>query len=168
MIISALIVAVLAQVQIPATTLAPSSEERVVFTHAGYTYAVGKISGQVLVLGEKSPDVKPDGGDHKPPPPTPNAYEGVRFFTLIVDPQSPTQAAWRTSDKLKPVLESKGMRFYSYISTESDTATLGFKALVDSIGLPLLVIQKENGQLIASRKVATLAELETIASEAKP
>ena len=62
--IGLLVAVLLAQQPVPSTLVPPAAEERVVFSHAGFTYFVGKSSGSVIAIEQ--------GGVRPVPPPEPN------------------------------------------------------------------------------------------------
>ena len=53
---------------------------------------------------------------------------GVKWFVLIIDPSDPSQAAWRPDSGLRSALESKGIQYRSFVSTEEDLDPLGYRS----------------------------------------
>lgn len=161
--ISLITALILAQSSVPSVVVQPSNEERVVFVHNGYTYFVGKQSGQVLVL--KS------GDDTKPPPIIDDEIKPIAkkaaWVSLIVDPASPEQAAWRTNSVVRGLLGDAGVEFRTYASTERDIDQLGFRSDVTGTGLPTVIIQDKSGKLIQAISPKSLEELKLIAAGLK-
>ena len=158
--------ALLAQISVPSVVVQPSAEERVVFNHNGYTYFVGKQTGQVVVLESDGqplpvPPPKPKPDDLKPP-----VFKQAAWFSLIVDPTKPEQAAWRTDAAVRSLLASAKVEFRTYASTEKDIDTLNFRSEVEA-GLPVVLIQDKSGNLIQAKKVSSLDELKTLAGGLK-
>ena len=158
--------ALLAQISVPSVVVQPSAEERVVFNHNGFTYFVGKQTGQVVVLGSDSepapvppPKPKPDD-DSKP------VIRQAAWFSLIVDPSSPEQAAWRTDPAVRSLVTDAKAQFRSYASTERDIDTLNFRDEVEA-GLPVVVIQDKTGKVLQVKKVSSLDDLKTLAGGLK-
>lgn len=157
--------ALLAQINVPSVVVQPSAEERVVFNHNGFTYFVGKMTGQVMVLGADSdPDPVPPP---KPPDEVkPPVIKQAAWFSLIVDPTKPEQAAWRTDAAVRSLLASAKVEFRTYASTEKDIDTLNFRSEVEA-GLPVVLIQDKSGNLIQAKKVSSLDDLKTLAGGLK-
>ena len=132
------------QTPVPSMVLPASGEDRIVFTHAGYTYTVGKQTGKVEVLGAKPP-IPPDD-------PVPVA-EVVRYVSLIVDPASADQAKWRVNSEVRKLVESGKITLYTYTSNESDVDTLGFRPAVTASGTPIMIFQAKDGKLVKVRKI---------------
>jgi len=142
-----------------ATSLPAMSEASWTFTDGGNTYLVGKQSGSVLILrsGEE-PERRP-----KPRPiPIPDALTNVKWMSVIVDPSSPDQAAWRTDSALRTEVERKAINYRSYLSTESDVDSLGFRALLQSTGTPCVILQDANGKLVKTIRPTNLADIMAI------
>lgn len=157
----------LAQISVPSVVVQPSAEERVVFNHNGYTYFVGKQTGQVVVLASDSaptpvppPKPKPDD-DTKPP-----VIKQAAWFSLIVDPSSPEQAAWRTDPVVRGLIKDAKVEFRTYVSTEKDIDTLNLRSEVEA-GLPTVVIQDKDGKVIKTQKASSLDDLKTLAGGLK-
>lgn len=152
----------LTQTSIPSVVVQPSAEERVVFNHAGYTYFVGKQTGQVVVLESgKGPTPPPVIDDTKPP-----VIKQAAWFSLIVDPSSPEQAAWRTDPVIRSLVTNAKVEFRTYASTEKDIDTLNLRSELNQ-GLPVVVIQDKEGRVIKTQKVSSLDEMKTLAGGLK-
>jgi len=142
-----------------ATSLPAMSESSWTFTDGGNTYLVGKQSGSVLILrsGEE-PERRP-----KPRPiPIPDTLSGVKWMSVIVDPSSPDQAAWRTDSALRSEVERKAINYRSYLTTESDVDSLGFRSLLQSTGTPCVIMQDANGKLVKTIRPTSLADIMAI------
>ena len=155
----------LAQTSIPSVVVQPSTEERVVFNHAGYTYFVGKMTGQVMVLGADSdPDPVPPP---KPPDEVkPPVIKQAAWFSLIVDPSSPEQAAWRTDPVVRGLVTDAKAQFRTYASTERDIDTLNLRSEVEA-GLPVVVIQDKTGKVLQRKKIDSIESLKLLAGGLK-
>ena len=155
----------LTQTSIPSVVVQPSTEERVVFNHAGYTYFVGKMTGQVMVLGADSdPDPVPPP---KPPDEVkPPVIKQAAWFSLIVDPSSPEQAAWRTDPVVRGLVTDAKVQFRTYASTERDIDTLNLRSEVEA-GLPVVVIQDKTGKVLQTKKIDSIESLKFIAGGLK-
>lgn len=155
--ISLLVAVLLAQQPVPSTLVPPANEERVVFTHAGYTYFVGKASGSVIAVEL--------GGDRPIPPPVPSdevkphPVAGVKWFSVIVDESKPEQQAWRTDPEIRKSLESRGIQYRTYIAGETDIERLGFQTTVGQIGLPVVILQDQSGKMVKSVSPKTKADI---------
>jgi len=156
----------LAQTSIPSVVVQPSTEERVVFNHAGYTYFVGKTTGQVVVLGSDSEPAPVPPPKPKPDDDTKPVIRQAAWFSLIVDPSSPEQAAWRTDPAVRSLVTDAKAQFRSYASTERDIDTLNFRDEVEA-GLPVVVIQDKAGKVLQVKKVSSLDDLKTLAGGLK-
>lgn len=88
---------------------------------------------------------------------------GVKWFVLIIDPSDPSQTAWRTDSGLRSALESKGIQYRSFVSTEEDLDPLGYRSSVRANGVPCLILQDANGKMIKTVKPADLGEVVAIA-----
>jgi hypothetical protein len=149
----------LAQVPIPSTVVPPTAERTIVFQDRGRTYVVGADSGKVIFLDTSpAPNPTPDDDDVVPPP-VPPIVDKPDFVSLIVEPDNGTQAAWRTSPAVRKAIADKGAKFRSYLSTEVDIDRLGFRSPITESGLPLLIFQKANGEIIGTRKVTSETEV---------
>lgn len=155
--IALLVAAILAQQPVPSVVVPPATEAQIVFTHAGFTYAVGRESGKVTAT-LTSADILPDNSRPKPPP-MPSDLSAVKWFSVIVDETKPEQQSWRTSPELRKVLADRGIQFRSYASVEADIDALGFRTLVGQTGLPTVILQDETGKLIKVTSPKTLAEI---------
>jgi hypothetical protein len=163
--ISLLAAVLLAQSSIPSVVVQPSAEERVVFSHHGFTYFVGKQTGQVVVLGDGNPTPPPT-----PPPVPPDnkpVVKDVAWFSLIVDPSDPEQAQWRTNGVVRGLLKDAGVQFRTYADTERDIDLLNFRGDVTSTGLPTVILQDKSGKLVQVKKITSIEELKLIAAGLK-
>lgn len=153
---------VIAQQAIQSTTVPPSAEERIAFSHAGYTYYVGKTSGMVTVFpaGGQPPD------EQKPKPPP--VINNAAWLSLIVDPNSAEQQAWRTDEETRNLLQKAKIEFRTYASTEADIDQLGFRPELSANGSPLIILQDKAGKVIQVKQVKSLDDLKTIAKGLKP
>lgn len=151
----------LAQTSVPSVVVQPSTEERVVFNHHGFTFFVGKQTGQVVVLGDGNPTPPP-----KPPPIIEDdvrpVVRSVAWLSLIVDPADGEQAAWRTNGEIRKLLADAKIEFRTYANTERDIDTLNFRSDVSSVGLPTVILQDKNGKLIQAKSPKTLDELKQL------
>jgi hypothetical protein len=142
-----------------ATSLPAMSEASWIFVDGGNTYLIGKQSGSVLILrsgDEPRPQPRPI------PIPIPDAITGVKWLSVIVDTDNPDQAAWRTDSTLRSEVERKAINYRSYLSTEADIDTLGFRASLQSTGTPCVILQDANGKLVKVIRPASLADIMTI------
>ena len=154
--------ALLAQISVPSVVVQPSAEERVVFNHNGFTYFVGKQTGQVVVLESgKGPTPPPVIDDTKPP-----VIKQAAWFSLIVDPSSPEQAAWRTDPVVRGLVTDAKAQFRTYASTERDIDTLNLRSEVEA-GLPVVVIQDKTGKVLQTKKLDSIESLKFIAGGLK-
>ncbi len=155
--IGLLIAVLLAQQPVPSTLVPPAVEERVVFSHAGFTYFVGKSSGSVIAIEQ--------GGVRPVPPPVPDEGErpqpvsGIKWFSVVVDESKPEQQAWRTDPEIRKLLESRGIQYRSYTAEETDIDRLGFQQTVGQIGLPTVILQDQNGKIVKSTSPQTKADI---------
>ena len=92
---------------------------------------------------------------------------GVKWCVLIIDPSDPSQAAWRTDSGLRSTLESKGIQYRSFVSTEEDLDPLGYRSPVRAVGVPCVILQDANGKMIKTVKPADLGEVLAIAEAIK-
>lgn len=157
--------ALLAQISVPSVVVQPSAEERVVFNHNGFTYFVGKQSGQVMVLGADS-DPTPVPPPKPPDEVKPPVIKQAAWFSLIVDPSSPEQAAWRTDPVVRGLVTDAKAQFRSYASTERDIDTLNLRSEVEA-GLPVVVIQDKAGKVLQTKKIDSIESLKLIAGGLK-
>ncbi len=142
-----------------ATSLPVMSEASWIFVDGGNTFLVGKQSGTVLILrsgDEPRPQPRPI------PIPIPDAITGVKWLSVIVDTDNPDQAAWRTDSALRTEVERKAINYRSYLSTEADIDTLGFRASLQSTGTPCLILQDAAGKLVKTIRPANLADIMAI------
>ena len=150
---------------ITAQSLPAITEPSWSFTDAGNTYLIGKSTGRVVVIRgtQPAPIPTPDGRPKPPPiPPIIDSIPGVKWFSVIVDPNSPEQAAWRTDPALRKALELHGVEFRTYLATEQDIDTLGFRATVTATGTPCVILQDQSGRPIRSSSPKSLAEIQAI------
>lgn len=155
--IGLLVSVLLAQQPVPSTLVPPANEERVVFTHAGFTYFVGKTSGSVIAVVQGTAPAPPPLPDDSPVRPQPVA--GVKWFSVVIDESKPEQQAWRTDPEIRNALESRGIQYRSYIAGEADIDRLGFQQTVGQIGLPTVILQDQNGRMVKSVSPKTKADL---------
>jgi hypothetical protein len=159
--ISLLATILLAQTSIPSVVVQPSAEERVVFSHHGFTFFVGKQTGQVVVLGDGNP-TPPPTPPPVPPPDNKPVVKDVAWLSLIVDPTDVEQASWRTNSEIRKLLADAKIEFRTYASTEKDIDQLGFRSDVTSTGLPTVILQDKSGKLIQAKSPKTLDELKQL------
>ena len=157
--------ALLAQISVPSVVVQPSAEERVVFNHNGFTYFVGKMTGQVMVLGADS-DPAPVPPPKPPDEVKPPVIKQAAWFSLIVDPSSAEQAAWRTDPVVRGLVTDAKVQFRTYASTERDIDTLNLRSEVES-GLPVVVIQDKAGKVLQTKKIDSIESLKFIAGGLK-
>ncbi len=140
-----------------ATSLPAMLESSWMVVDGGNTYLIGKQSGSVLILRS--------GDEPRPQPrpiPIPDAITGVKWLSVIVDPDNPDQAAWRTDSALRSEVERKAINYRSYLSTESDVDSLGFRASLQSTGTPCVILQDAAGKLVKVIRPANLADIMAI------
>lgn len=143
-----------------ATSLPAMSEPSWAITDGGNTYLVGKQSGTVLII--RSGDIAPRPQPRPIPIPTPDIITGVKWLSVIVDTDNPDQAAWRTDSALRSEVERKAINYRSYLATESDVDSLGFRASLQSTGTPCVILQDANGKLVKVIRPANLADIMAI------
>lgn len=156
----------LTQTSIPSVVVQPSTEERVVFNHAGYTYFVGKQTGHVVVLASDTPPTPVPPPKPKPDDDTKPVIKQAAWFSVIVDPSNPEQAAWRTDATIRNLVTNAKVEFRTYASTEKDIDTLNLRSELNQ-GLPVVVIQDKDGKVIKTQKVSSLDDLKTLAGGLK-
>jgi hypothetical protein len=142
-----------------AISLPAMSESSWMVVDGGNTYLIGKQSGSVLILrsgDEPRPQPRPI------PIPIPDTLTGVKWLSVIVDPDNPDQAAWRTDSALRSEVERKAINYRSYLTTESDVDTLGFRASLQAAGTPCVIMQDANGKLIKVIRPANLGDIMVI------
>ena len=152
--------AMLSQKPIPSTNVPPASEERVIFEHAGFTYFVGKNTGNVFVLGQGGGPVPPPVPDQ--PEVDPKPVSNAKWLSLIVEENNAEQQAWRTNTEIRKLLESRGIQFRSYIGEEADIDRLGFRQVVGQTGLPTVILQDQNGKIVKSANPKTKDDILTL------
>lgn len=150
------VLCLIAQTPIYSTILGPDTEDRIVFTHGGFTYSVGKTSGKVLVLNGS----KPIDEDKKP------VAEKIRYLSLVVQPDNAEQARWRVSQGVRSLIGNSGISFFSYLSSEQDIDTLKLRTWIETHGLPLLIYQDDKGKVVRAERVASEAALVDLVSKA--
>ena len=138
------------QSDIQATSLPPLTEESWTFADNGNVYYVGKMSGKVTVARGGRPEPRPD--DIKPPP---VVKKGVKWFSLVVDLNDAGSAAYRTDTDARQKLSKAGIEYRTYVSTESDIDSLRLREVIEKTGLPAVVTQDKDGNVIESRKVTS-------------
>jgi hypothetical protein len=143
-----------------ATSLPAMSEPSWAITDGGNTYLVGKQSGTVLII--RSGDIAPRPQPRPIPIPTPDIITGVKWLSVIVDTDNPDQAAWRTDSALRSEVERKAINYRSYLSTEADIDSLGFRSSLQSTGTPCVILQDANGKLVKVIRPASLADIMAI------
>jgi hypothetical protein len=143
-----------------ATSLPAMSEPSWAITDGGNTYLVGKQSGTVLII--RSGDIAPRPQPRPIPIPIPDPITGVKWLSVIVDPDNPDQAAWRTDSALRTEVERKAINYRSYLATESDVDSLGFRASLQSTGTPCVILQDASGKLVKVIRPANLADIMAI------
>ena len=156
----------LTQTSIPSVVVQPSTEERVVFNHAGFTYFVGKQTGQVVVLASDTPPAPVPPPKPKPDDDTKPVIKQAAWFSVIVDPSNPEQAAWRTDATIRSLVTNAKVEFRTYASTEKDIDTLNLRSELNQ-GLPVVVIQDKDGKVIKTQKASSLDDLKTLAGGLK-
>lgn len=144
---------------IVATSLPAISEPSWTFTDQGTTYLVGKQSGSVVILRSGN---TPAPVPIPPPVPAPVPVVGVKWFSVIVDPNSPEQAGWRTDSALRSEVERKAINYRSYLSTEADIDSLGFRSSLQSTGTPCVILQNATGKMVKVIRPTNLADIMTL------
>lgn len=129
------------------------------FVDQGTVYLIGKSTGSVTII--RSGDVEPEKPRPKPPP-VPDTVTGVKWFSVIVDPSSPEQAAWRTDSALRSEVERKAINYRSYLSNESDIDSLGFRSSLQATSTPCVILQDANGKLVKTIRPANLTDIMTL------
>lgn len=151
------------QSDIQATSLPPLTEESWTFADNGNVYYIGKTTGKVTVTRGGQPNPKPD--DLKPPP---IIKKTVKWFSLIVDPTSPVQAAYRTDPEARFKLVEAGVEFRTYAFTEADIDMLGLRDIVTRVGLPIAVLQDQDGNIVDCRKINSTDDWKSVVKGAAP
>lgn len=145
-----------------ATSLPALSEPSWAITDNGTTYLVGKQSGSVLIIRSGDVAPRPTPTPTPPPLPVPDVLSGVKWMSVIVDPSSPEQAAWRTDSALRTEVERKSINYRSYLSTESDIDTLCFRSSLTTTGTPCVIMQDAAGKLVKVIRPASLGDIMAI------
>jgi hypothetical protein len=144
-----------------AQSLPAISEPSWTFIDNGNVYLIGKQSGSVTII--RSGDKEPEKPRPKPPPlPIPDTVVGVKWFSVIVDPNNPEQAGWRTDSALRSEVERKAINYRSYLSNESDIDTLGFRSSLQSTGTPCVILQDATGKMVKTIRPTNLADIMTL------
>ena len=160
MLIEALTLALLGQVEIPSMTVPPTSEKTVIFHDRGRVYVVGSLSGKVQVLDNApAPNPTPDDDDVTPdpvPPPAPTAY---KWANVVIERNDVERNAWRDSAAIRDAVKAKDGRIIFIASDESDIDSRGLRRHITANGLPMVVLQDKDGKVVLSKPVKTEAEL---------
>lgn len=136
---------------IQAQSVPPLTEASWSFTDNGATYFVGKQTGQIVILrSDQTPEPAPQPAPV--PPPVPNV-EKTAWISLIVDPADSQAATYRTDPQARLAISRAGVEFRSYVVTERDIDTLGFRSIVTETGLPTVILQDKSGRVISSRQI---------------
>jgi hypothetical protein len=151
---------------ITAQSLPAITEPSWSFSDNGSVYLVGKQSGRVTIIRSADPQPEPEKPRPKPPP-VPDQITGVKWFSVIVDPSNPEQAAWRTSTDLRKAVEAKGIEFRTYASIEQDIDTLGFRQMLTTSGTPCVILQDGGGKMLKVISPKTLDDLTKIVEAIK-
>lgn len=156
---SLLAVLLLAQMQIPSTTIPPTTERSVVFQDRGRVYIVGVDSGKVSYLDNlPAPNPTPDDDTPLPPnpdpkPPSPLKY---KYVTVAYEKNDAGRAAWKSSDAIRDVITAKNARISFYSSDEADIDRRNIRPYVTANGgFPVVILQDETGKVILSKRVET-------------
>ena len=150
-----------------ATSLPAIAEPSWTFADNGTVYLVGKQSGSVLIIRSGDVAPRPTPTPTPPPLPAPDTLTGVKWMSVIVDPSSPEQAAWRTDSALRTEVERKSINYRSYLSTESDIDTLCFRSSLTTTGTPCVILQDANGKLVKVIRPANLSDIMAILEATK-
>ncbi len=142
-----------------ATSLPAMSESSWMVVDGGNTYLIGKQSGSVLIL--RSGD-EPQPRPRPIPIPIHDTLTGVKWLSVIVDTDNPDQAAWRTDSALRSEVERKAINYRSYLTTEADIDSLGFRASLQATGTPCVILQDAAGKLVKVIRPANLADIMAI------
>lgn len=134
------------------------------FSHDGNLFLVGKETGRVQIVRGHAPP--PDDTRPKPPPP-PAPTARVKWFSVVVDPNDPAQAAWRTSAALRAALAGKSVEFRTYASNEQDIDTLGFRPHLTQAGTPMVILQDAAGNLVQMVVPKSMEDVQKIAESIK-
>ena len=145
-----------------ATSLPAIAEPSWTFADGGTVYLIGKQSGSVTILRSGDITPRPTPTPTPPPLPAPDTLSGVKWMSVIVDPSSPEQAAWRTDSALRSEVERKSINYRSYLSNESDIDSLGFRASLQATGTPCVILQDANGKMVKTIRPANLTDIMTL------
>ena len=136
---------------IQAQSVPPLTEASWSFTDNGTTYFVGKQTGRIVILrSDQTPEPAPQPAPV--PPPVPNV-EKAAWISLIVDPADSQAATYRTDPQARSSISRAGIEFRTYVATERDIETLGFRSIVTEQGLPTVILQDKTGKVISSRRI---------------
>lgn len=134
-----------------AQSVPPLTEASWSFTDNGTTYFVGKQTGRIVILrSDQAPEPAPQPAPV--PPPVPNV-EKAAWISLIVDPADSQAATYRTDPQARLAIGRAGIEFRTYVVTERDIDTLGFRSIVTEQGLPTVILQDKAGKVISSRRI---------------
>jgi|JI10StandDraft_1071094.scaffolds.fasta_scaffold448495_2 hypothetical protein len=160
--ISLLAAIIIAQTQIPSTTIPPTAERSVVFQDRGRVYIVGVDSGKVTFLDNApapNPNPLPDDDTEPPVPPTPIALD-YKYVTVAIDKGDTARAAWKSSEVVRDAITAKGARVSFYTSDEADIDRRNIRPYIEKNGgLPVVILQDGAGKVLLSKKVETEAQL---------
>ena len=137
------------------------------FVDGSNSYFVGKQTGSVIVVRSDSTDTDVNPPVPPPIPPDDQKVISAKWFSVVVDPESAEQASWRTAPELRSELNQIGINYRSYLATEQDMETLGFRSLINEIGLPLVIIQDRAGKVLKAISPKSLTEVQIIAESIK-
>ena len=88
------------------------------------------------------------------PPPAPAPVDPVEtgplWVSYVVPPDaSPAAASLRTSATLRETLAGLDCQWRTYTSTEEDVARLNLDGVASEVGLPVVIIQRQTGEIVA-------------------
>ena len=150
--------------EITAQSVPAIAEASWAFSHDGNLFLVGKETGRVQIVRGTAPPSN-DTRPKPPPPPAPTAR--VKWFSVVVDPNDPAQAAWRTSAALRAALAGKSVEFRTYASNEQDIDTLGFRPHLTQAGTPMVILQDAAGNLVQMVTPKSMEDVQKIAESIK-
>lgn len=137
------------------------------FVDGSNSYFVGKQTGSVIVVRSDSTDTDVNPPVPPPIPPDDQKVVSAKWFSVIVDPASAEQASWRTAPELRAELKRIGISYRSYLATEQDIDSLGFRRLIQETGLPLVIVQDKEGKVLKATSPKSLTEVQIIAESIK-
>jgi hypothetical protein len=159
MVIELIALLLIGQIPLPSVVVPPTAERTIVFQDRGRIYLVGSVSGDVKVLDTlPAPNPTPDD-DPTPEPPPPAPVESYKWVTIVLDKSDTGRTSWRDSKAIRDIIETKQARIAFYSSDEQDIDSRRLRSLVTEKGLPLVVLQSADGEVVLSRKVDTEADL---------